>query len=52
MFGNIIADTISLELNWPMGAVLSLALTFLLLVLTAIYSRFLGIGSITKGLTR
>ncbi|MBO9112589.1 ABC transporter permease [Agrobacterium sp. S2/73] len=52
MFGNIIADTISLELNWPMGAVLSLALTFLLLLLTAIYSRFLGIGSITKGLTR
>ncbi len=52
MFGNIIADTITHELNWPMGAVLSLALTLLLLGLTAIYSRYLGIGSITKGLTR
>jgi spermidine/putrescine transport system permease protein len=52
MFGNIIADTINQELNWPMGAALSLALTLLLLALTAIYSRYLGIGSITKGLTR
>ena len=52
MFGNIIADTINHELNWPMGAVLSLALTLLLLLLTAVYSRYLGIGSITKGLTR
>ena len=52
MFGNLIADAINRELNWPMGAVLSLALTFLLLLLAAIYSRYLGIGSITKGLTR
>jgi spermidine/putrescine transport system permease protein len=52
MFGNIISDAITRELNWPMGAVLSLALTFILLALAAIYSRYLGINSITKGLTR
>ena len=52
MFGNIISDAITRELNWPMGAVLSLALSFILLALAAIYSRYLGINSITKGIAR
>ena len=50
LFGNIIFDTIMGQLNWPMGATLSLVLLVLLGAVAAIYSRYMGLSRIFKGL--
>ena len=50
LFGNIIFDTIMGQLNWPMGATLSLVLLVLLGAVAAIYSRFMGLSRVFKGL--
>ena len=50
LFGNIIFDTIMGQLNWPMGSTLSLVLLVMLGVVAAIYSRYMGLSRIMKGL--
>ena len=50
LFGNLIYDTIMIELNWPMGATLSVVLLILLGSLVAIYGRFMGLSRLYKSL--
>src|SRR3954469_15055771 len=52
LFGNLIFDTIMSELNWPLGSTLSIVLLVLLGILSAIYSRYMGLSRIFKGLSR
>jgi spermidine/putrescine transport system permease protein len=52
LFGNLIFDTIMKELNWPMGTTLSVVLLVLLGIVSVIYSRYMGLSTITKGLSR
>ena len=52
LFGNVIFDTIMEQLNWPMGSTLSLVLLVLLGVVAAIYSRYMGLSRIFKGLSQ
>jgi spermidine/putrescine transport system permease protein len=40
------------ELNWPMGTTLSIVLLVLLGIVSVIYSRYMGLSTITKGLSR
>jgi len=50
LFGNIIFDTIMGQLNWPLGSTLSLVLLVMLGVIAAIYSRYMGLSRVFKGL--
>ncbi|WP_366556291.1 ABC transporter permease [Aquibaculum sediminis] len=50
LFGNLIYDTIMMELNWPMGATLSVVLLVLLGSLVVIYGRFMGLSRLYKSL--
>lgn len=50
LFGNLIYDTIMGELNWPMGATLSIVLFVVLGFFAAIYTRYMGMSQIVKGL--
>jgi spermidine/putrescine transport system permease protein len=50
LFGNLIYDTIMVELNWPMGATLSTVLLVLLGIFVVIYSRFMGLSQLYKSL--
>jgi spermidine/putrescine transport system permease protein len=52
LFGNLIYDTIMGQLNWPMGSTLSIVLFVLLGIVSAIYSRYMGLSQIFKGLSR
>jgi spermidine/putrescine transport system permease protein len=52
LFGNLIYDAVMKELNWPFGAVLSIVLLVLLGSVAAIYSRYMGLSRIYKGLSR
>jgi spermidine/putrescine transport system permease protein len=52
LFGNLIFDTIMSELNWPLGSTLSIVLLVLLVILSAIYSRYMGLSRMFKGLSR
>ncbi len=52
LFGNLIFSTIMRELNWPMGSTLSIVLLVLLGFLAVIYSRYMGLSTIFKGLSR
>ncbi|MER8366329.1 ABC transporter permease [Mesorhizobium sp. M1348] len=51
LFGNLIYDTIMGQLNWPMGATLSIVLFVLLGAAAAAYSRYMGLSQIMKGLS-
>jgi spermidine/putrescine transport system permease protein len=51
LFGNLIYDTIMGQLNWPMGATLSIVLFVLLGLAAAAYSRYMGLSQIMKGLS-
>lgn len=51
LFGNLIYDTIMGQLNWPMGATLSIVLFVLLGLAAAAYSRYVGLSQIVKGLS-
>jgi spermidine/putrescine transport system permease protein len=51
LFGNLIYDTIMSQLNWPMGATLSIVLFVLLGLVAAAYSRYVGLSQIVKGLS-
>ncbi|QDC02165.1 ABC transporter permease [Mesorhizobium sp. 8] len=50
LFGNLIYDTIMGQLNWPMGATLSIVLFVVLGFFAAIYTRYMGMSQIVKGL--
>jgi spermidine/putrescine transport system permease protein len=50
LFGNLIYDTIMGQLNWPMGATLSVVLFLLLGCAAAAYTRYMGMSQIVKGL--
>ncbi|MFZ1340787.1 MAG: ABC transporter permease subunit, partial [Paracoccaceae bacterium] len=50
LFGNLIYDTIMGQLNWPMGATLSIVLFVILGFFAAIYTRYMGMSQIVKGL--
>ena len=52
LFGNVIFDTIMGQLNWPMGSTLSIVLLVLLGIVAAIYSRYMGLSRIFKGLSQ
>lgn len=52
LFGNLIFGTIMKELNWPMGSTLSIVLLVLLGILAVIYSRYMGLSTVFKGLSR
>ncbi len=51
LFGNVIFDTIMGQLNWPMGSTLSLVLLVMLGIVAAIYSRYMGLSRVFKGLS-
>lgn len=48
LFGNLIYDAIITELNWPMGAALSITLLVLLGVVVIVYSRLMGLRQLAK----
>lgn len=48
LFGNLIYDAIVTELNWPMGATLSLTLLFLLGLVVFLYSRLMGLNQLSR----
>jgi spermidine/putrescine transport system permease protein len=50
LFGNLIYDTIMGQLNWPMGATLSIVLFIILGCFAAAYSRYMGMSQIMKGM--
>jgi spermidine/putrescine transport system permease protein len=50
LFGNLIYDTIMGQLNWPMGATLSVVLFLLLGCAAVAYTRYMGMSQIVKGL--
>jgi spermidine/putrescine transport system permease protein len=52
LFGNLIFDTIMKELNWPMGATLSIVLLAMLGIVSVVYSRYMGLSTVFKGLSR
>ncbi len=52
LFGNLVFDTIMSELNWPLGATLSIVLLVLLGIISVVYSRYMGLSQIFKGLSR
>jgi len=51
LFGNVIFDTIMGQLNWPMGSTLSIVLLVMLGIVAAIYSRYMGLSRVFKGLS-
>ncbi len=50
LFGNVVFDTIMGQLNWPLGSTLSLVLLVMLGIVAAIYSRYMGLSRVFKGL--
>ena len=52
LFGNLVYDAVMGELNWPMGATLSIVLLVLLGAIAVVYSRYMGLSRIYKGLSR
>jgi len=50
LFGNLVYDTIMGQLNWPMGATLSIVLFVILGCFAAAYSRYMGMSQIMKGM--
>jgi len=47
-FSNMLFETIITQLDWPLGAALSLILISLLLLLIYVYGRLIGLATITK----
>ena len=48
MFANLVFDAIITQLNWPLGAALSLVLLVVLGAVVLVYNRFVGVGQIAK----
>lgn len=51
LFGNLVFDTVMDQLNWPLGAALSLVLIAALGAALAVYARFMGLGRLVQGLS-
>lgn len=51
MFANLIYEAIIIQLNWPLGAALSITLLIVLGSVVMLYNRFMGLGQIQKGLS-
>jgi len=49
MYGNIIQDQFARALNWPMGSLMSLVMLALMLVLMALFGRFVGLADLLGG---
>ncbi len=52
LFGILMFGALMRVLNWPMGSTLSIVLLVLLGILAVIYSRYMGLSTIFKGLSR
>ena len=50
MFAQLIYNTIIVQLDWPMGAAMSMLLLALLTGLVLVYNRFVGLGQVYKSL--
>jgi spermidine/putrescine transport system permease protein len=50
MFANLVFEAIITQLNWPLGAALSLLLLAVLGILVMLYNHFLGMAQLMKGL--
>ena len=50
LYGNLIFDAVMVELNWPMGATLSVGLLLLLGAVVVVYSRYMGLSQVYKSL--
>lgn len=50
LFGNLIFSTTMVEINWPMGSTLAVALVMILAALTVLYNRYFGLERLTRGL--
>ncbi len=48
MFANLIYEAIIIQLNWPLGSALSVALLVLLGSVVLLYNRFLGLSQVYK----
>lgn len=48
MFANLIFETIIIQLNWPLGAALSIVLLVVLGTVVTIYGRLIGLNQISK----
>ena len=52
MFGNLIFDAIMVELNWPLGSALSMLLLGLLSIVSLVFARYVGLGTLYRGLAK
>jgi spermidine/putrescine transport system permease protein len=52
MFGNLIFDAIMVELNWPLGSALSMFLLGLLSIVSLVFARYVGLGTLYRGLAK
>lgn len=50
MFAQLIYDTIIIQLDWPLGAALSILLLILLTSIVAIYNRYVGLSQVYRSL--
>lgn len=50
MFAQLIYDTIIIQLDWPLGAALSILLLILLTSIVAIYNRYIGLNQVYRSL--
>lgn len=50
MFAQLIYDTIIIQLDWPLGAALSIMLLILLTCIVAIYNRYVGLSQVYRSL--
>src|SRR3546814_72996 len=50
MFAQLIYNTIIVQLDWPMGAAMSMLLLILLTGIVMLYNRFVGLGQVYKSL--
>lgn len=50
MFAQLIYDTIIIQLDWPLGAALSILLLILLTGIVAIYNRYVGLSQVYRSL--
>lgn len=50
LFANLVSDAINSQLNWPMGATLSVTMLIILGSVTLLFVRFMGIGRLHRAL--
>lgn len=50
MFANLIYDAIIVQVNWPLGAAMSMLLLGLLGAVVMVYTRYMGLGQIARSL--